>query len=70
MIQIKVKIARKTKFWGQLRAKLKTICSQWPSWKRRRTLATKLNEIKGEIEEIWKFNGQLGAKLKKCKTKD
>jgi hypothetical protein len=27
-------------------------------------------EIKGEIEEIWKFNGQLGAKLKKSETMD
>jgi hypothetical protein len=26
--------------------------------------------IKGEIEEIWKFNDQLGAKLKKSETMD
>jgi hypothetical protein len=38
--------------------------------KRHRTLGIKLNEIRGEIEEIWKFNGQLGAKLKKYKTND
>jgi hypothetical protein len=29
-----------------------------------------LAEIKGEIEVIWKFNGQLGAKLKKSNTKN
>jgi hypothetical protein len=31
----------------------------------RRTLETKLNEIKGEIEENWKFNGQLKINLHK-----
>jgi hypothetical protein len=29
-----------------------------------------LAEISGEIEEIWKFNGQLGVKLEKSKTND
>jgi hypothetical protein len=29
-----------------------------------------LTEIRGEIEEIWKFKGQLDVKLKKFKTKD
>ena len=29
-----------------------------------------MTEIRGEIEEIWKFNGQLEGKLKKFKTKD
>jgi len=32
-------------------------------------MGTKLNEIMGEIDEIWKFNGQLRTKLKKSKTK-
>ena len=29
-----------------------------------------MDEIRGEIEEIWKFNSQLGDKLKKFETKD
>jgi hypothetical protein len=32
-------------------------------------LGTQLAEIKGEIEEIWKFNGQLGVKLKNLKPR-
>jgi len=27
-------------------------------------------KIKGEIEKIWKFNGQLGVKLEKFETND
>jgi len=33
-------------------------------------MGTQLTEIRGEIKEIWKFNGQLRAKLKKFKTND
>jgi hypothetical protein len=33
-------------------------------------MGTQLAEIRSEIEEIWKFNGQLRAKLKKSKTND
>jgi hypothetical protein len=29
-----------------------------------------MNEIRGEIEENWKFNGQLMVKLHKSKSKD
>jgi hypothetical protein len=34
------------------------------------TLGTKLNEIRGEIEENWKVNGQLRVNLHKSKTND
>ena len=33
-------------------------------------MRTKLNEIKGEIKENWKFNDQLNVNLHKFKTKD
>ena len=33
-------------------------------------MKTHLIEINSEIEENWKFNGQLKAKLKKSKTKN
>jgi hypothetical protein len=38
--------------------------------KRHRTLRTQLIEIKCEIEENWKFNGQLRVNLYKSKTND
>jgi hypothetical protein len=33
-------------------------------------MRTKLNEIKGEIEENWKVNDQLNVNLRKFKTID
>jgi hypothetical protein len=33
-------------------------------------MRTKLNEIKGEIEENWKVNDQLNVNLRKFKTND
>jgi len=46
------------------------IHSQEPICKRCQAIWTQLIEIIGEIEENWKLNGQLGAKLKKYMTKD
>jgi hypothetical protein len=33
-------------------------------------MGTQLLEIRGEIEENWKFNGQVKVELHKSKTKD
>ena len=65
MIQIRGKIERKSKFWGQLRVKLKKFTAKDHFCKRSQTLGTQLIEIRGEIEEIWNFNSQLGVRLKK-----
>ena len=51
MVQIKGKIARNLKVWGQLGVKLKKIAANDLF----ETLGTQLIEIKSEIKEIWKF---------------
>jgi hypothetical protein len=61
-----VKSQKKIKVLGSI----VEIYSQEPICKRCQTIWTQLIEIIGEIEENWKLNGQLGAKLKKYKTKD
>jgi len=38
--------------------------------KKHQTLGTQLIEIRGEIEDNWKFNGQLKVNLHKFKTND
>jgi hypothetical protein len=38
--------------------------------KKHQTLGTQLIEIRGEIEDNWKFNGQLKVNLHKSKIND
>jgi hypothetical protein len=73
LVQIRGKIARKSKFWGQLRVKLKKFTVKDHFEKKYRTLKTQwsqLIEIMGKIEKNWKFNGQLRINLHKFKIKD
>jgi hypothetical protein len=34
------------------------------------TVETKFDQIRGQIEENWKFNGQLRVRVHKLETKD
>jgi hypothetical protein len=65
------KIARKSKFWGQLKAKFKKFTSKDQKKKKKGTELWGPNQLKSGIKfkKIPKFSGQLEAKLKKSETK-
>jgi len=70
LIEIRGKIARKSKFFSQLRAKLKNFAANDHFTKDTKLWEPNWLKSGGEIEENWKFNGQLRVKLLKSKTKD
>jgi hypothetical protein len=51
LLQIRGKIAKNSKVWGQLKAKLKKLVANDHFEKKRQTLGSQLIEIRGEIEE-------------------
>jgi hypothetical protein len=55
LVQIKGKIARNLKVWGQLGVKLKKFAANDFFEKKDRPLGIQLIEIKSEIKKIWKF---------------
>jgi len=55
LVQIKGKIARNLKVWGQLGVKLKKFAANDFFEKKDRPLGTQLIEIKSEIKKFWKF---------------
>jgi len=61
---------KKIKILGSIKGYTEEIHNQRPFCIRHRTIKTQLAEIKGEIKELWKFDGQLGIKLHKFETKD
>ena len=67
MIEIIGKIVRIV--LESIKSYIEQICNQGQLYKRHRTLGIQLAEIMSEIEEIWKFNGQLMVKLKTLKPK-
>jgi hypothetical protein len=49
---------------------IEEIQNQRPNRKSRETLRSEIDQIRGEIEENWKFDGQLGVQMHKLETKD
>ena len=49
---------------------IEEIQKQWSNRKRHKTPGIKVDKIKGQIEENWKFVDQLGVKIHKSRTND
>ena len=67
---IKGLIVRILKFGRQLGTWLKKSKTKDQTEKRHMNVETKFDQIRGQIEENWKFNGQLRVRLHKIETKD
>jgi len=49
---------------------IEEIQNQGPNCKSRKTSKVEIDQIRGQIEENWKFDGQLRVQVHKLETKD